>query len=712
MAGLLSESFLFGLGVLHLFSDSFLVHATSYQISASGISILTQNYLDGECAPNNGTAAILVHKPEAFSVASQSCAQLSERLWDPSAADFNAGLNSSISTLVYNSQISAEQLLWVAQERGNNSICQGIDTTGHVFPVDCTEQLPALCTQSAPISNSSYSDNSTLWQITHPVAQSTFTGYRDYHTWKFRGLRYAKKPDRFTYSSVFLETGNISAITAGADCVQPIGEVKSGSSEDCLFLNVWTPFLPPTISLGRNPALEAESTYLKPVMVYLYGGGFTSGSGKNPNTDGTNLASRGDAVVVSVNYRVGNVGFLAFPDGIHNGNYAISDMVTALEWVQKYIQYFGGDASRVTLFGESAGAQGTHILLGSPKAQGLFHRAIMQSDPQGYPNGSNFRWMQYATVEDAYRDRTRKVLNETGCLNATDQVACLSKIDGFDLVNLSTNANGAVVDGIYLQNHELVVNKTGIASNVSIMTGTNRDESGVLIDADAYPQNGTSFSDYFREHVGNGLNLADNYSLAISPGPFSLTNFSSPEAILNASLRIASDGEFTCFDLAKAYSGAKHKAFQSTYVFQFNRTYNPSGYTRTWCDAPKTSSRPHGDPDGAYYKCHAGEQTIVFGNVRRSGQIDRDGFDVPFSQLVVDYWSSFARTGNPNPDKAYLRARDYHTTLAQVETAGPWEPVHAEQPTMRVLQWNGMQVPFVESEQCKAIGIPLEILEK
>jgi carboxylesterase type B len=174
-------------------------------------------------------------------------------------------------------------------------------------------------------------------------------------------------------------------------------------------------------------------------MVYLYGGGFQTGSGKNPNTDGTNLASRGDVVVVSVNYRVGNLGFLAFNDGVHNGNYGISDMVTALEWVQKYILYFGGDASRVTVFGESAGAEATHILLGSPKAQGLFHRASMQSDPDGDTTSAGFRWIQYPAIGDAFNSTTKKVLSEVGCLDATDQIGCLNQISGFDLVNQTTN---------------------------------------------------------------------------------------------------------------------------------------------------------------------------------------------------------------------------------------------------------------------------------
>jgi carboxylesterase type B len=125
---------------------------------------------------------------------------------------------------------------------------------------------------------------------------------------------------------------------------------------------------------------------------------------------------------------------------VHNGNYAISDMVAALEWVQRYIQYFGGDASQVTIFGESAGAQAVHILLASAKAQGLFSRAVMQSDPDGYPGATGgLQWTQYPLADEAFNSSTVSVLAETGCLNATAYVACLSSLSGIDLVNLPTN---------------------------------------------------------------------------------------------------------------------------------------------------------------------------------------------------------------------------------------------------------------------------------
>jgi hypothetical protein len=102
---------------------------------------------------------------------------------------------------------------------------------------------------------------------------------------------------------------------------------------------------------------------------------------------------------------------------------------------------------------------------------------------------------------------------------------------------------------------------------------------------------------------------------------------------------------------------------------------------------------------------------VVFGTVRRGGAPDRDGFDVPFMQLVIDYWASFARTGDPNPDKGFLVARGHTHTLSQVEKTGRWEAVKADNPTQRFLQWNGAQVPFGEGEVCKALGAPLDVFE-
>src|SRR5690606_27978978 len=153
-------------------------------------------------------------------------------------------------------------------------------------------------------------------------------------------------------------------------------------SEDCLYLNVWT------------PAESADDEL--PVMVFFYGGAFTDGGGAAPLYDGTALAERG-AVVVTMKCRLGPFGVLAHPaltaESEHksSGNYGIMDMVASLEWVQRNIAAFGGDPGNVTIFGQSAGAMAITSLMTSPVAEGLFHRAIAQSIMGGAvaPNGPN-----------------------------------------------------------------------------------------------------------------------------------------------------------------------------------------------------------------------------------------------------------------------------------------------------------------------------------
>src|SRR5690606_21929283 len=161
-----------------------------------------------------------------------------------------------------------------------------------------------------------------------------------------------------------------------------IMEGQPPRSEDCLYLNVWTP-------------AKSQDDRL-PVMVYFYGGAFTDGAGSAPLYDGTALAERG-VVVVTMNYRLGPFGFLAHPaltaESVHksSGNYGIMDMVASLEWVQRNIDAFGGDPGNVTIFGQSAGAMAITSLMTSPLAEGLFHRAIAQSIMGGAvsPNAPN-----------------------------------------------------------------------------------------------------------------------------------------------------------------------------------------------------------------------------------------------------------------------------------------------------------------------------------
>jgi len=285
------------------------------------------------------------------------------------------------------------------------------------------------------------------------------------------------------------------------------------------------------------------------------------------------------------------------------------------------------------------------------------------------------------------------------------------------------------MDGKYLTNHELVVNSStgSLATNVPVLLGINRDETGVYISEPAYPPPNTNFTTYLdaitsiifggpagvSSLIGLDKSTPSNPFPGLPPSVF--TNTATQSEILNATIRLTSDWFYTCNGLAKAYTATKHRAWKETYFFEFNRTYSPRGYTQPWCDPPATPSHPHGDPSsGEYFKCHAGEQMIVFGTALRGGLPDRDGLDVPFMQLVVDYWTAFARWGDPNPRPEWLRARGYEGTLREVERVGRWERVDARRPTMRVLQWAGKQVKLGEGhdEVCRGLGVPLDVLER
>jgi carboxylesterase type B len=175
-------------------------------------------------------------------------------------------------------------------------------------------------------------------------------------------------------------------------------------------------------------------------MFHIHGGAFTSGSANDGTFDGGNLVSRGDVVVVDINYRLSTLGFLALEDGVTNGNFGIGDMTVALAWVQKHIAAFGGDPKRVTIFGQSAGAAAVRALLASPEAIGNFSAAI----PMSNLAGENFatRFSLYLTIPQSQPVAMQQILVETGC-NSTDltaALACLRAVDANTLVNLPTVA--------------------------------------------------------------------------------------------------------------------------------------------------------------------------------------------------------------------------------------------------------------------------------
>ena len=216
----------------------------------------------------------------------------------------------------------------------------------------------------------------------------------------------------------------------GASCLQAqfaginedvakLFSVQGDFSEDCLFLNIWTPTLPK----------EGSNENLKSVYVWIHGGGFMGGSASGPMYDGAILAATQDMVVVTINYRLGALGFLVSPDGVSApGNAGMWDQVMALEWIQDHIKYFGGDSNQVTIAGESAGGMSVSGLFLSPSVRGLFNNVITMS-------GS-------ALTNKAFRERKSQIpktekLAETANCPINDHklmMDCLMKVEGDKLL--------------------------------------------------------------------------------------------------------------------------------------------------------------------------------------------------------------------------------------------------------------------------------------
>lgn len=262
--------------------------------------------------------------------------------------------------------------------------------------------------------------------------------------------------------------------TRGMSGLQTIinGEAQARSepeSEDCLYLNVWTP--------------EPGAGGKRPVLFWCHGGGFTMGSGSSGFYHGRNLARRGDAVIVTVNHRLGPLGYcylgdLAGAEYATSGNAGMLDLVAALEWVRDNIAAFGGDPGNVTIFGESGGGAKVSALLAMPAAVGLFHRAIVQSGPG----------LSMMPRERANR-QAEKLLRALDI--PTSQAERLSSVPLERLFAANTEVNRnplrgwrPVVDGQALPRHPFTPTAPVISASIPLLIGTNKDEATLFLLAD------------------------------------------------------------------------------------------------------------------------------------------------------------------------------------------------------------------------------------
>jgi len=369
-------------------------------------------------------------------------------------------------------------------------------------------------------------------------------------------------------------------------------------SEDCLFVNVWT------------AAREGER---RPVLVYIYGGGFSSGSGDVPVYDGAPLAEKG-LVVVNMNYRVGALGFLAYPELTAergaSGNYGLLDQIAALEWVRENIAAFGGDPARVTIAGQSAGAMSVHALTASPMAKGLFHRAVIESGPGGL---ATFGVTTGASVARPRADAEADGVKYATALGARN-LSELRRLPASKFVGGGAGVRfGPVIDGRVLVESPAETFAAGRQNDVPTITGLNADEGS------ASPTYGRMTAEQFRQEVARRWGERASRFLTVYPAA---TDADARRA------QIESGRDAGVAGVQRLLAERAATARTPAYAYYFDRAI-------PWPERPEF---------GAF---HTSEVPYVFGTLEKLKrpwtEVDRR-----VSETMMSYWTNFATTGDPN----------------------------------------------------------------
>ena len=373
--------------------------------------------------------------------------------------------------------------------------------------------------------------------------------------------------------------------------------VVGGFSEDCLYLNVWT------------PAKTADAKL--PVMVWIYGGAYIGGMSSARVYDGTRLASRG-VVLVSIAYRVGAFGFLAHPDlsresGKGSGCFGIQDQIAALRWVRENIEQFGGDPSNVTIFGESAGGISVSIMTVAPAAKGLFQRAIAES-------GASMGPLKVAH-EAGQNVRTLRAAEQVGveflAKLGVKEIAAARALSAEKIRDAGAPLRmfWPVADGETIPGDQYRLFEQGQFNDTPILIGTNSDEGAMFVKPPVTPE---EFEQRTRERFGP----AAERILQVYPQATEAEAF-------KASKDVFREAGFAWHAWSWAKLQARHGRSKA-FVYYFD----------------------HRAPSSLQGSNHADEVPYVFGNLgRSSGPRDR-----ALSDMIGSFWVNFAKTGDPNGD--------------------------------------------------------------
>ena len=390
-----------------------------------------------------------------------------------------------------------------------------------------------------------------------------------------------------------------------------MGGAKSDAehSEDCLHLNIWTP---------------ACDNAKRPVMVWIHGGAFINGAGSVPLYGGAPLAQAGDAIIVTINYRMGGFGFLRLADITNGqvgagGSEGLLDQIAAIEWVRDNIAAFGGDAGNVTIFGESAGGMSVGSLLASRKARGLFHKAISQSGGAHAVHTSDHA----NRIADVFLHHLGVKANDAAALHAVPieallaaQTALLSEIDAkHDPHKLGGLAFRPSIDGVALEVTPIDAVRDGASSGVALLAGTTTEEWKLYtaMDSAAHAMDEGKLQRWAERTFGDA-----------APSLLAADRDGSP---YERFISMQTDRVFREPTRRMLAAQAKHAPVYQ-YVFDWR--------------SPAMG--------GAFGACHALELGFVFGSYSHKGADQFFGTGPQAdatSQAMIEAWTSFARDGKP-----------------------------------------------------------------
>jgi para-nitrobenzyl esterase len=435
----------------------------------------------------------------------------------------------------------------------------------------------------------------------------------------FLGIPYAAPPVgnlRWRAPQPPAKWKDVKSVTAyGPRCMQPALYADMvfhdpGNSEDCLSLNVWTP----------APAKSAKNAKL-PVMVWIYGGGFITGSTSEMRQDGEFLAQKG-VVVVSMNYRLGVFGFfahhgLAAENPQHAaGNYGLMDQAAALAWVKHNIEAFGGDPGNVTLFGESAGSFSVSAQMASPLSKDLIQRAIGESGGAFSQGVISFPALEFAEKRDEAFAEANLGTSDLTALRAmpADKLLAAANIKGEEVPRFEPD-----VDGYFLPESVPAIFAAGKQAHIPLLAGWNMDEgTAMVVNAPEKPSAQTLQTMAQKEYGADAGDFLKAYSASTD----------------DEALRVAED-----------YAGDRFIAYSTWAWLEAQVKTGGAPVYRYRFDRPSPGDPNHSASSGAF---HSDEIEYVFGVLDSRKGAAWSPEDYKLSALIQSYWTNFAKSGNPN----------------------------------------------------------------